>query len=227
MAKPFFSIKFDMPAEVINGFPKFVGTLRRHIVRQALRSALAPSRTVLKSKLMSLPEKSKQSSGATYRALVAKYKNARTNPDRFYGIIGVNNKYIEATTLEKSPEYSRAIQRQVSFGIRQKRTADDGSVIYSKRYPRGDVRSRLRKKVFGPRSVGGLKKRWPARYLHLWEAGFKHKLSALSDEKKKKGRTYGFEGHHFFAKTKQETEAKAKEIFRTKVLEHFRKAFGK
>jgi len=149
------------------------------------------------------------------------------NPDRFYGIIGVNNKYIEATTLEKSPLYNKAIQRQVSFGIRQKRTADDGSVIYSKRYPRGDVRSRLRKKVFGPKSVGGLKKRWPARYLHLWEAGFKHKLSALSDEKKKKGRTYGFEGHHFFAKTKQETEAKAKEIFRTKVLEHFRKAFGK
>jgi hypothetical protein len=205
-----------MPTEVLNGFPKFVGTLRRHIVRQALRAALAPSRTVLKSKLMALPRQSKQSSGATYRALVAKYKNARNNPDRFYGIIGVNNKYIEATTLEKSPEYSKAIQRQVSFGIRQKRTADDGSVIYSKRYPRGDVRSRLRKKVFGPKSVGGLKKRWPARYLHLWEAGFTHASKKSV-----------FPGHQFFAKTKEETQAKAKEIFRTKVLEHFRKAFGK
>jgi hypothetical protein len=216
MAKPFFSIKFDMPAEVINGFPKFVGTLRRHIVRQALRSALLPSRNSLKSKLMALPRESKQSSGATYRALVSKYKNARNNPDRFYGIIGVNNKYIEATTLEKSPLYAKAIQRQVSFGIRQKRTADDGSVIYSKRYPRGDVRSRLRKKVFGPKSVGGLKKRWPARYLHLWEAGFTHARSGKA-----------FTGHQFFAKTKEETQAKAKEIFRTKVLEHFRKAFGK
>ena len=216
MAKPFFSIKFDMPAEVINGFPKFVGTLRRHIVRQALRSALLPSRNSLKSILMALPRQSKQSSGATYRALISKYKNARNNPDRFYGIIGVNNKYIEATTLEKSPLYDKAIQRQVSFGIRQKRTADDGSVIYSKRYPRGDVRSRLRKKVFGPRSVGGLKKRWPARYLHLWEAGFTHARSGKA-----------FTGHQFFAKTKEETQAKAKEIFRTKVLEHFRKAFGK
>jgi len=216
MAKPFFSIKFDMPAEVINGFPKFVGTLRRHIVRQALRSALLPSRNSLKSKLMALPRESKQSSGATYRALISKYKNARSNPDRFYGIIGVNNKYIEATTLEKSPEYSRAIQRQVSFGVRQKRTADDGSAVYSKRYPRGEVRSRLRKKVFGPKSFGGLKKRWPARYLHLWEAGFNHARSGKA-----------FTGHNYFAKTKAETEAKAKEIFRTKVLEHFRKALGK
>jgi len=216
MAKPFFSIKFDMPAEVINGFPKFVGTLRRHIVRQALRSALLPSRNSLKSKLMGLPRESKQSSGATYRALISKYKNARNNPDRFYGIIGVNNKYIEATTLEKSPLYAKAIQRQVSFGIRQNRTADDGSTVYSRRYPRGDVRSRLRKKVFGPKSVGGLKKRWPARYLHLWEAGFTHARSGKA-----------FTGHKFFAKTKEETEAKAKEIFRTKVLEHFRKAFGK
>ena len=216
MAKPFFSIKFDMPAEVINGFPKFVGTLRRHIVRQALRSALLPSRNSLKSKLMALPRQSKQSSGATYRALISKYKNARNNPDRFYGIIGVNNKYLEATTLEKSPLYDKAIQRQVSFGIRQKRTADDGSAIYSKRYPRGDVRSRLRKKVFGPKSVGGLKKRWPARYLHLWEAGFTHASKKSV-----------FPGHQFFAKTKEETQAKAKEIFRTKVLEHFRKAFGK
>jgi hypothetical protein len=74
----------------------------------------------------------------------------------------------------------------------------------------------LRKKVFGPKSFGGLKKRWPARYLHLWEAGFNH---ARSDK--------AFTGHQYFAKTKQETEAKAKEIFRTKVLEHFRKAFGK
>jgi hypothetical protein len=216
MAKPFFSIKFDMPAEVINGFPKFVGTLRRHIVRQALRSALLPSRNSLKSKLMALPRQSKQSSGATYRALISKYRNARNNPDRFYGIIGVNNKYIEATTLEKSPLYNKAIQRQVSFGIRQKRTADDGSAIYSRRYPRGDVRSRLRKKVFGPKSVGGLKKRWPARYLHLWEAGFTHASGKTS-----------FIGRRYFAATKRETEDKAKAIFRTKVLEHFRKAFGK
>ncbi|MFK5283506.1 hypothetical protein ACI3PL_28425, partial [Lacticaseibacillus paracasei] len=71
---------------------------------------------------MGLPRISKQSSGATYRALVAKYKNSRSNPDRFYGIIGVNNKYIEATTLEKSPVFNKTIQRQVSFGVRQKRT---------------------------------------------------------------------------------------------------------
>lgn len=216
MPKPFFVIKFDMPAEVLNGFPQFVGTVRRHIVRQALRSALLPSRNALKAKLMGLPRISKQSSGATYRALVAKYKNSRSNPDRFYGIIGVNNKYIEATTLEKSPVFNRTIQRQVSFGIRQKRTADDGSVIYSRRYPRGDVRSRLRKKVVGPKSTGGMKKRWPARYLHLWEAGFRHAS----------GKSV-FAGRQYFKQVKEETEAEAVEIFRTKVLEHFRKAFGK
>ena len=216
MAKPFFVIKFNMPKEVLNGFPQFVGTVRRHIVRQALRSALLPSRTSLKAKLMALPRESKQSSGATYRSLIAKYKNSRSNPDRFYGIIGVNNKYMEATTLEKSPVFNRTIQRQVSFGVRQKRTADDGSVIYSRRYPRGDVRSRLRKKVVGPKSAGGMKKRWPARYLHLWEAGFKHSSGKSA-----------FPGHHYFEQVKQETEAKAKEIFRTKVLEHFRKAFSR
>ena len=225
MAKPFFVIKFDMPKEVLNGFPQFVGTVRRHIVRQALRSALLPSRTSLKAKLMALPRESKQSSGATYRALIAKYKNSRSNPDRFYGIIGVNNKYIEATTLEKSPVFNRTIQRQVSFGVRQKRTADDGSVIYSRRYPRGDVRSRLRKKVHGPKGTGGMKKRWPARYLHLWEAGFKHHLGKSGVEKK--DRTFKFDGHHYFEQVKQETEAQAKEIFRTKVLEHFRKAFSR
>lgn len=216
MPRPVFVIQFDMPQEVLNGFPKFVGTLRRHIVRQALRSALLPSRNLLKAKLMALPNISKQSSGATYRALISKYRNARSNPDRFYGIIGVNNKYIEATTPEKSPLFNKSIQRQVSFGVKLKRRNDDGSPIYSKRYPRQEVRSRLRKRVVGPRVTGGLKKRWPARYLHLWEAGFKHHMSGKP-----------FMGRDYFGQVKRATEDHAKEIFRAKVLEHFYKAFSR
>jgi hypothetical protein len=61
-----------------------------------------------------------------------------------------------------------------------------------------------------------MKKRWPARYLHLWEAGFRHRSGKSA-----------FPGRQYFRQVKQETEAEAVEIFRTKVLEHFRKAFGK
>lgn len=215
MPKPVFIIKFDMPQEVLNGFPRFVGTVRRHIVRQALRSALLPSRNMLKAKIMALPNISKQSSGATARALISKYRNARNNPDRFYGIIGVNNRYIEATTPTRSPLFPHAIQRQVSFGVKLKKRNEDGSPIYSKRYPRQDVRSRLRKKVYGSRKTGGIKKRWPARYLHLWEAGFTHAQSHQS-----------FPGRHYFRSVKASTESLAQDIFRTKVLEHFYKAFG-
>lgn len=164
---------------------------------------------------MGLRSSSRQSTGATYRSITSKYKNARNNPDRFYGIIGVNRKLIEAMTPEKS-QIRNSPHRQISFGIKTKRRNDDGSPIFSRKYPRQEVRSYYR------RRVTRLRKRQPSKYLHLIEFGF----SATDSKGPWKGkRTRSFPGHRFIQKAQQATEAEARAIFEQKIREHFLRLF--
>lgn len=217
-------IQFNLPAEVANGFPKLIDKVRRHIVRQAIRSALVPVKNNLKTKLMSLPSETQQSSGATLRALTSKYANSKRNPDRFYGIVGINRKlweYFDPT--DKSPVYKNAKMRQVNFGIKTNRFNDDGSAIYSKKWRPKEVKSTL-KRNYGVK--GGLRsphrKRRPNNYWHLVESGF----SATDTKGPWAGkRTRVFGGHHFVQRTYTETRSQAVQIFEAKVVDHFRKAF--
>jgi hypothetical protein len=217
-------ISFDLPTEVSRGFPALTDALRRHIIRQSIRSALIPARDRLKAKLMSLTSKSRQSSGATLRALTTKYANSRRSPDRFYGIVGVNRHIVEYFDPEdKSPVYKKALMRQVNFGLKTGRFNQDGSPVYSRRWKPMEVRSFLARR-YGVK--GGItsrhRKRRPNNYLRFIERGFNATDSRGPWAGK---RTRFFAGHHFVQKTFEETQAEVRDIFRHKVIQHFRKVF--
>ena len=224
--RPRIVISFELPSEIRNGFPSLLEKVQKHIVREAIRSALLPVRNALKAKVMSLPNISDQSSGATSRALSSKYGNSIRDPFRFYGIIGVDNKHIEAITPERSPVYASARHRQVAFGV--KRRMKNGRLTLSKRNQRREVRSTIK------RNISALQKRWPARYLHLWENGFTHRTSTISKTEVASGRAdkgrksfdtrKSFPGRHYFQIVKRSTEGQARAIFKEKVLSHFRRA---
>lgn len=207
------TIAFNIPPDLRDGMRGLQSKIRTHIIRQSIRSAILPARNSLKAKLMSLPRQSRQSSGASMRALTTKYGVNKDNPDRFYGIVGVNRKYTEAITPEASP-FSRSIQRQVSFGIKTRRVNDDGTPVFSRRFPRQEVRSKLRKRV------RRLTKRIPNKYWHLVERGF----NATDTKGPWAGkRKRSFHGHYFVAKSLQDSEATCVAIFESKIREHFQK----
>jgi len=203
--RPRIVISFDLPSEIRNGFPSLLDKVKKHIVREAIRSAILPVRSALKAQVLTMPQQSDQSTGATARAVSSKYANSKTDPFRFYGIVGIDNKHIEAVIPEPSPKYRNSLQRQVAFGTKRRRR--NGTVV-STRNKRREVRSTHGK------YVGKLSKRWPARYLHLWEYGFSTKRGAR------------FAGHHFFSLVFRNNESKARAIFREKVLYHFQKAMS-
>lgn len=207
-------MQFVLPTEIRDGFPKLLDKMKKHVIREAIRSAMLPAKNSLKAKVLGLASSSRQSSGATARAITSKYKQHKSYEYVFYGIVGVNRKLKEAIAPETSPDYSPA-QRQVSFGI--KRRLRNGAEVFSKRYPRKEVKSTLRKKT------GTLRLRWPNKYWHLLNYGF----SATDRKGPWAGRrTRSFKGHNFIEQVRSETQAEAQQIFRAKVLEHFKRVFG-
>jgi len=208
-----FSISLDLPEEVKAGFPSIVDKIRRHIVRQAIRSALVTPKNVLKAKLMSLRCTSKQSSGATFRAITTKYRNSKNNPNRFYGMVGVDRRAFETILNEKSPKFKTAPYRQINWGT-VARHAADGSPVFSRRNQRREVRSTYRRKLNAP------KKRIPAYYLHLWERGY----NAMDKGPVQSHRSRRFAGHHFIEQTYAETKDSIRATFQNRVVELIRKA---
>lgn len=204
---PLLTIKFDLPDEVANGFPSILNNMRKHVVRQSIRSALSPCRAALKTRVMAITRNSRQSTGATSRAIDQKYGQNKKNANRFYGMISVNRKYIEAAVPEEPVTFKNMSRyRQVAFGIRRRRPKP-GQSEFLKRYPRQEVRS------FYRRSLKRDLKRRPSRYLHLIEFGFNHYKAGP------------VEGYRMIQETQRETEAQAVAIFRSKALEHFRRIF--
>lgn len=204
---PRLTIKFDLPDEVANGFEQITNNLRKHVIRQSIRSALSPSRAALKTRVMAITRSSRQATGATFRAIDQKYGQNKTNPNRFYGLISVNRKYLEASVAEAPVLYSGLSRyRQVAFGIRRKRPKP-GQSEFLKRYPRQEVRSFYRGSTFHKD-----RRKKPSKYLHLIEFGFLHRNQKTR-----------FPGYHMIEQTQQATEAQAVAIFRQKTLEHFRR----
>lgn len=202
-------ISFEVPSEIRNGFAKTTQSIRNHILRQALRSSLLPARNRLKANILSITQNSRQATGATLRSLTTKYRNSRNNPDKFYGIVGVNRKYVEAIWQGPPLLYNTVSRhRQVSFGIwtYDKRT---GEKRYQKRYPRQEVRSYLRRRKIPTRL-----KRQPSKYLHLLEAGFTHWRSREP-----------VPGKEPVLSAQMASEAECRAIFRSKMLDHFKRLF--
>lgn len=205
---PRFNIQFEVPPEIAAGFPRLLNNARKHIIRQSIRSALTPARIRLKANTMAMTREAKYSSGATSRSLTMKYRQAASNPNRFYGYVGVHRHYMEAILRERpqSPYEGLARHRQVFFGIRRRNPRPGQSLWLPKWQPR-EVRSRYK------RSVSKDTRRRPSKYLHLIEFGFTH----FSGKR--------FPGYHFVEKSIDESRQEAIQIFRDKCFDHFRRAF--
>lgn len=215
-------MQFVLPTEIRDGFPKLLDKMKKHVIREAIRSAMLPAKNSLKAKVLGLATTSRQSSGATARAITSKYKQHKQYEYVFYGIVGVNRKLKEAIAPGVSPEFAPA-QRQASFGINKRKRdgslvfGPDGMPVYLKRYPRKEVRSTIK------RRTGRLRLRWPNKYWYFINYG-----TSGTDRKGPWAgkRKHNFEGYNFVQQVQSETQAEAQAVFRAKVLEHFKRVFG-
>jgi hypothetical protein len=224
------TVEFDIPPDLTDGFRSLIGKLRNHIVRQAIRSAMIPPRNMLKAKLMALPKGtdhvrgSGQSSGASLRATTFKYGQNKTDPNRFYGIVGVNARAAEAIwPHERSPVYRNANTRMVNFGILNRKPDKSGVRTMSKRWKPKEVRSTLKRR-YGVRNTSksmGQRLRKPNRYWHMVESGF-NATDSRGPWAGKRHRAFG--GHHFVEQTTISAGPEAREIFETRFRQLLRKA---
>lgn len=136
------------------------------IIRQAIRSALRPARLEMKAITLSIARQSRrgQGTGATSRAVSSKYGQSKSNRNRFYGIVGVNNKYWESIQLKPSSKFKTRfggyaepynLKRRGAKALRQS--------------SRKEVNSLLRRSP-GPKNT----KRVPRSYFWLIDKGFTH-----------------------------------------------------
>lgn len=138
------------------------------IIRQAIRSALRPARLRMKAIAMSIARTSRkgQGSGATARAITSKYGQSKTNRNRFYGLVGVNNRWLERISNQKpSGKFKGSLFTQHSEPRMKKRR---GTTLGET--SRVQVRSMLRRSP-GKRDM----KRKPSKYFHLIDQGFRHR----------------------------------------------------
>jgi hypothetical protein len=208
MAKSSITIAVTVPSDLEKDFETLIGKIRKNVIRQSVRAAILPARTALRAVLMGLSSESIQSTGASMRAVDTKVKQSKSNPNKFYGIVGVSKKYIEALVPEASPKYKRTIQRQLSFGVFTGVKRKTGKPIYAKKFKRGDVRNRAGRRW-------GLRKRIPNKYWHLSERGFKHAKSG-----------YMFPGHNFVGKVTDKTKSESVRIFEETFRRHMKRVMS-
>lgn len=147
-------------------------------IREALRSAGRPAATILKQLLKGDLAKSDQSTGATERAVIVKYGRNKSNPNRFYCIIGINKKHFEFHTAKIPESFSTKLKR----GRKQRGAGLFGLQVRGQR--KGVLRS---KQVFSryrnEKRIAKLKgkplKRRPSKYFHLIDIGFNHRRAGL------------------------------------------------
>lgn len=145
------------------------------IIREALRSAGRPGATILKQILKSDLSYSDQSTGATERAVTVKYGRSKTNPRVFYLLIGIDTRHFEVHTVKSEGQITRLrkgkTQRGMGlFGVQGKLTKK--GTIKSKQ-----VFSRYRSVSRMNNLQGRPLKRFPRKYFHLIDQGFKHYMA--------------------------------------------------
>lgn len=222
--KPRIAVKFNIPPDMLNGYRDLSEKVQKHMLRQAVRSAILPARAGLKAKLMALGRTSRTSSGASMRALDTKIKRTQSNPSVVYGIVSINRRYFEAYTREQPQIKQPGLYRQVSLGTITGLNKRTGQLKYNKRFRIGEVRSTLMKNTQRRRpAITAAYKRWPRNYWHLSEKGF--------FRAKGSGRYEGvntpakFEGHHFVEKVYAETKEECVKIFEQRMRELFKQHF--
>lgn len=218
MKRGFIKVSYTVPTDLEAVFNKMAEKIRKHIIKQAIRSAIVPLRNGLQAHVMAL--NTPQTSGATERALSQKVKQSDSNPNRFYGIVGVNKKYREyISPNETSPLDSTRI-RQVSLGILMQRK--NGTRVYSKKYQPKEVYSKLRRRYgVDPDSIYNRHRiRKPSKYWHLVLYGF----GADINKGKRAGTTRRpFPGYRWLERVLTEKRAESRQIF----IDRFRQLMQK
>ena len=138
------------------------------IVRQGLRSSLPPIRSSLKSKLMTLRKDSKQSTGATIRAMTTKvrYPGARQKA-KGYALVGIDWDHYETHFQTTALDRKRASLKKGGLKLWGIKTDKNGKSTIVRSYQTSSAR-RYRKK--GQRA----QKNRPSKYWHLINDGFRH-----------------------------------------------------
>lgn len=206
--KPFLKVSFDVPKDLEQTLRALEDKIRKHVIRQALRSAVVPLRIGLQAELASLD--TPQTSGASLRAVDARVGQSKSNPNRFYGIVGVRRNYFEIVfSQEKSrlaPLQNRPGIRQISMGVIYRDRY--GRMRETKRPGRREVQSKLKVR-------SGPKGRRPSRYWHLLLYGFGPDFKRGTKAGQKRS---PFAGHRLLEKVRDTKRQEARQIF----IERFR-----
>jgi hypothetical protein len=170
MKRGFIKVSYTVPKDLEANFRKMAEKIQKHVIRQAIRSAIVPLRTALSAHVMAL--NTPQTSGATERALTHKVGQSKSDPNRFYGIVGVNKLYREYISPHETSELPPYNIRQVSLGVMMRRK--NGVGVYSKKWQPKEVVSKLRRRFgvtpntpYNPHRI-----RRPSAYWHLVLYGF-------------------------------------------------------
>lgn len=143
------------------------------VITQALRSAGRPAAVALKSILKAELTKSEQSTGATERAVSIKFGRSKSNPNKFYLVVGIDTKHFEihTTTVPDGKETKLRKgrgQRGAGLFAVQMRFTKKGKGRSKQVFSR--FRDSGRIKAMGGRPF----KRFPRKYFHLINNGFNH-----------------------------------------------------
>jgi len=218
------TVKFTVPQEIRNGFVDLVAKTRKHIVRQAIRSAMFPARAHLSLLLKQLPTESRQSSGASRRALDMKVRMSTKNRHVMYGIVSVNRKYVEAVVNTQStafPEFKardkdgrmgvyKSRRTSLAFGVPRGINRKTGKVMFTKKFARNTEVQSYYRRGYKSSASGKFRKRVPNKYWHLSEYGFNRN-------------GIRFDGHKFVEQTIAAKRTEMITIFEQKMVEHFRR----
>lgn len=202
LKKAVFTLSFegeDIPSRLKQLGDKVTKT----IIREAIRSAIRPARLKMKQIALSIAQRSRrgQGTGATSRAVSSKQGQSKTNKNRFYGIVGVNNRYWESISIQPSPKFRTRFGGFAEPYNKRRRGTTLGQTS------RREVRSFLRRSPGGKRT-----KRIPRNYFWLIDQGFRHR--------------YGRHvlGYHIIDMTLLETYSQVQQIFSSRMSELIGKA---
>ena len=181
-------VKLTLPANFDEIFNIFDNQSVGLAIREAIRSAIRPVANTLKATLKTDLMNSEQSTGATERAVTSKAGRSISNPNVFYGIVGVNSSVSEIHNLSTEGKNPRSKGKQKGIGLTALRTTQvgksrriaglytaKGKKVVTASFRSKRVFSRYRDKKYTTFFKHGIVKRKPSRYFHLINEGFQHR----------------------------------------------------
>jgi predicted component of type VI protein secretion system len=183
-------------------------------IRAAIKVCMSPARAHMKALVNTETMASKQSTGATYRAVTSKSGQSRSNRNVFYAIVGISRRVTEEHYSPSHPA-SAGKQTKKKQGLATGRGlyALRAITTFNRRHPsRTKIRtkqvfSRLRTSpVLGKRNrARGFLRRTPNKYFHLIENGFTHFSGVQS------------KAYRFVSRTMQATGEQCISIFKSRL----------